>query len=374
MKNVASIAYVACMYTREILVFRLEADSGDITPIQSLPLNGAVLPLAVSPDRRFLYAALRSKPYGVASLAIDPSTGMLTHLADTPVVESMPYLSVDRSGRYLLGATNAWHGSKPRESFVSVSPIGTDGIVQAAQQVLATREKAHCVLTSPSNQHVYVSSCDGDVMVCSQFDAASGTLSDGASTSFGVDAGAGPRHFVFHPNHRILYLLNEYDATICAFVQDAATGTLEKIQTCQASPPDPDGGSLRAADIHVTPQGTFLYASVRSSNTLAAFKVDRAGLLTPLATYQTENEPRGFNIDPCGRYLLVAGRQSDTLAVFAIDEKSGELNMIGRHAIGLDAPSLRISSQRCVDLPPMKPQEHGLRGPNWVEFVSLGSD
>jgi hypothetical protein len=94
-------------------------------------------------------------------------------------------------------------------------------------------------------------------------------------------------------------------------------------------------------------------------------------MLAPIATYPTENEPRGFNIDPSGRHLLVAGRQSDTLAVLSIDAKSGALNLVGRHSIGLDAPALRISTQRCVDLPPMKPQEYGLRGPNWVEFVSL---
>lgn len=372
MTSSTSIAYVACMYTREILVLRFDADSGDLTPIQSMPVNGAVLPMALSPDRRFLYAALRSKPYGVASLAIDSSTGRLSYLADTPIVESMPYLSVDRSGRYLLGVTNAWHGAKPRDSFISVSPIAANGIVQASHQVLATREKAHCVLTSPANRHVYVSSCDGGVMVCSRFDASSGLLDAGAPAQIDVAADAGPRHFVFHPNNRILYLLNEYDGTICTFTHDAESGRLEKIQTSRTSAPDSKGNSLRAADIHLTPDGAYLYASVRSSNTLAAFKVDVAtGMLAPIAIYPTENEPRGFNIDPSGRHLLVAGRQSDTLAVFSIDGKSGALNLVGRHAIGLEAPALRISTQRCVDLPPMKPQEYGLRGPNWVEFVSL---
>ena len=363
MTNPSLIAYVACMYSREILVFHLNAEKGDTKQIQGMPVNGAVLPLALSPDQRHLYAALRSEPYCVVSLAIDASTGKLTHLADTPVPESMPYVSVDRSGRYLLGVTSPWHGLKPRNSLISVSPITPDGVVQAPQQVLPTRQKAHAVMATPSNRHVYATSCDEDVIVCRRFDAATGMLASDAMT-FGVDAGAGPRHLVFHPNNRFLYLLNEYDATIYAFAHDERTGNLDKLQISRVRAPEPSARSLRASDIHVTPNGQFLYASERYSNTLAAFKVDAVtGMLTSIGTYPTEQEPRGFNIDPLGRYLLVVGRLSDSMTVYAIDGTSGALTEVGKHPVGLEPPK-----QGYIEFSPMRPEERGLRGPNWVEL------
>jgi 6-phosphogluconolactonase len=362
------IAYVACMFSREIMVYELNAQTGDITQIQSMLVNGAALPMALSPDRRYLYAALRSEPYTVASLAIDASTGKLTHLADAPLPESMPYIFVDRSGRYLLGVTSPWHGPRTgRKSVISVSPIAADGVAQASHQVLQTNNKAHCVMATPSNRHVYATSCEEDMIVCRTFDAATGMLSTEAET-FGVDAGAGPRHMVFHPGNRFLYLLNETDATIYTFANDERSGRLEKLQISRASPAVPSARSLSASDIHITPNGQFLYAAVRYSNTLAAFKVDvDSGMLTPIATYPTDTEPRGFNIDPLGRYVLVVGRMSDGMTVYAIDAASGALRVVVKRPVGLEPPP-----QGYTDLAPMRPEERGLRGPNWVEFITVG--
>ena len=368
MTNPRLIAYVACMYSAEILVFQLDSQNGDITQIQSMPVNGAALPMALSPDRRHLYVALRTEPYSVVSLAIDASTGKLTLLAAAPVPESMPYISVDRSGRYLIGVTSPWHGPRTgRNSVISVSPITADGVAQASHQVLQTKNKAHCVMATPSNRHVYATSCEEDVIVCRAFDATTGMLSTDTVT-FDVDADAGPRHLVFHPSNRFLYLLNETDATIYAFAHDERSGKLKKLQISRVRPPVPSARSLSASDIHITPNGQFLYAAERYSNTLAAFKVNVVtGMLTPIGTYPTENEPRGFNIDPLGRYVLVVGRMSDGMTVYAIDGASGALREVVKRPVGLEPPK-----QGYIDLPPMRPEERGLRGPNWVEFITVG--
>ena len=101
-----------------------------------------------------------------------------------------------------------------------------------------------------------------------------------------------------------------------------------------------------AADIHITPNGTFLYASERTSNTLAAFSVDAAsGKLTYLTSTPTEQQPRGFAIDPKGRYLVASGEKSETISVYAIDQTGGALRLLQKYPTG--------------------------KGANWVEIVSF---
>lgn len=346
MSNSNTYLYIANRESREIMVFRLDADNGDLTLIQQARVNGAIMPMAVSPDRRTLYAALRNEPYAVASFRIDASSGMLKHLADTPVPDSMPYISTDRSGRYLFGVSNPKSRTKPRKSVMCVCPLDAEGVVRAPQQVVPAREKAHAVLAAASNRHVFASSCDGDVMLRWDFDASKGTVSADFTIAATVKAGGGPRHFVFHPNQRFMYLVNEYDGTLCTYAHDDTTGALREIQVSQIVERDPGGKSVRGADIHFTPDGGLLYASERYSDTLAAFRVDAAsGLLTPLGNFATEKEPRGFNIDPQGRFLFATGRMSNSLTTYAIEGTSGNLTTLRKHAMSGD--------------------------PNWIEIVTL---
>jgi 6-phosphogluconolactonase len=359
------IAYIACMYSREVLAFELHADTGAVSELQSMPLRGAAAPMALPPNRKFLYVGLRSEPYRVASLAIDPATGKLTDLGDAPAAQSMPFLSTDRTGRHLLGVTNPWHGPAGQGGEITVSAIAANGAAQAPHQVLPAFQKTHSVLPSPSNRHVYAASCDEHFLACWAFDAGTGKLTPNPATH-AVDAGAGPRHFVFHPNGRFLYLLTEYESALYVFAHDAVSGALEQRQAARLRARPGPGKSVRASDIHITPNGRFLYAAERCSNTLTAYQVNTDGTLTCLAAYATEHEPRGFNIDPLGRFVVVVGRLSDGLTVYAIDSTSGTLTPVCRRPVASAPPA-----QGLVELPPMKPEEHGLRGPNWVEIVQL---
>lgn len=331
----------------EILVLQLDPDNGDLMPVQQLPINGKVMPMAVSPDRRFLYAALRSRPYSVASFAIDALNGRLTHLADAPLPESMCYISTDRTGRFLFGASipEDW-ANPPISSLISVSPIGPHGFVQPPHQIVRTEPKAHAILPDPANRHVIVTCCDGGVVLRQIFDAATGMFSPNPLPPVRVKPTAGPRHFVFHPNCRFLYLLNEPDASIYTFEYDANSGALKELQIVSAVAPDFKYEKPHAADLHITPDGRFLYASERISTTLAAFKVDLAsGMLTPAGHFPTEKVPRGFNIDPYGRYLLAVGRLSHSMTSYAIDRDTGSLTRLKQYPMG--------------------------RGPNWVEIIRL---
>ena len=339
-------AYVSNEVSREIFVLRLDPETGDLTLVEKVAVAGRVMPMAVSPDRRFLYASLRSEPFSVASFAIDALSGRLTHLANAPLPDSMVYISTDRTGRFLFGASSIPE-IRPPSSLISVSAIGPHGFVQPAHQIVRTESKMHSILPDPSNRYVLATSVDWDVVLRQIFDATTGTFSPNALPPVRVKSRAGPRHFVFHPSNRFVYLLNEHDASVYAFAYDAGPGALREIQNVSALPPDYDREQTpHAADLHLTPDGRFLYASERISHTLAAFKVDLAnGLLLPVGNFPTEKRPRGFSIDPYGRYLLAVGEHSHRMTVYSIDRESGHLAELKNYPMG--------------------------KGPNWVEIVSL---
>lgn len=335
--------YVGHADDSDIHVLQLDPWHGDLEPVETVVVPGIAkpgssMPLAVSPDRRFLYAGLRGEPLVAASFRIDPLTGRLAHLGNGRLADSMAYIATDRTGRFLLSAS--YGGNK-----IAVNPIGPQGFVLPPQQVVATPPNAHSILPDPANRFVLAACLGGDVVIRQRFDAATGRLTPGDPPSTPVKAKAGPRHIVFHPNNRHLYLLNELDASLCVFDYDAATGRLAEKQATSALPPG-FAGKPWAADLHITPDGRFLYGSERTSSTLAGFAVDAdAGTLAPIGSFETETQPRGFNIDPTGRYLLAAGQQSHGLSCYAIDQAGGRLRHLKHYAVG--------------------------KGPNWVEIASL---
>ena len=338
MSNATTVVYVSNADSKEISVLLLDTAKGDLGLVQTVTVGGQVMPLAVSPDRRFLYAALRSQPYTAASFRIDPLDGRLTSIGSSPLPDSMASIAVDRIGRTLFAASYGGHK-------LSASPIGRDGVVGAATQVMPTGQNAHAVLTDPANHYLFVTNLGSDVVMQLRFDAATGQLTPNTPPTFAARPKAGPRHLVFHPNGRFVYLLNELDAGVDVLAFDPQKGTLSAVQTLSTLPAGFTGKPW-AADLHLTPDGRFLYTSERTSSTLAAFAVDAAtGRLSPLLHTDTEKQPRGFNIDPSGRYLVAVGQLSHAMTLYAIDRDSGALKPLKSYSLG--------------------------QNPNWVEIVSL---
>ena len=267
----ATFVYVGNADSQDISVLELKAN-GDLTPVETAAVPGPAkpgssLPLAVSPDKKRLYAGLRNEPYSVVTFAVDGKTGKLTVTGAGPLADSMAYIATDRSGKYLFSAS--YGGNK-----VAVNPIGKDGVVQPAQQVIPTQPNAHCVMADPSNRYVLHTSLGGDLVYQEKFDASTGKLTPNDPPSVSIKAKAGARHLVFSPNRKFVYLVDELDASIYVFPWDAKSGTLKKeVQVTTALPKGFDGKPW-AADIHRTPDGRFLYASERTTSTLAAFSVD----------------------------------------------------------------------------------------------------
>ncbi len=339
----ATFVYIGSSDSQDVTVLELKANS-DLTPVATTAVPGPTkpggsLPMAVSPDKKLLYVGLRNEPYTAVTFAIDPKTGKLTLVDSGPLADSMAYISTDRTGKFLLSAS--YGGNK-----VTVNPIGANGVVQAAQQTMATQPNAHCILADPSNHYVLHTSLGGDVIYQEKFDAKTGKLTPNNPPTVSVKAKAGPRHLIFSPNKKFVYLVNELDAAIYVFPWDTKTGTLKKEAQVTTALPKDFSGKPWAADIHITPNGKFLYASERTTSTIAAFRVDaKKGTLTTIDSYPTEKQPRAFNIDPSGRTLLSVGQLSNSMTSYAIDQKTGKLTKLKEYPMG--------------------------KNPNWVEVVTL---
>src|SRR6187200_1065742 len=123
-----SLVYVGNADSNEIIVLELAQQTGDLEVIERVLIPDVVqpgisTPMALSPDRRFLYVGVRGQPHAVSSFVIHPASGRLTYLASAPLADSMAYLVTDRTGRFLLGASYPGHK-------LTVNPIGPPGIVQ----------------------------------------------------------------------------------------------------------------------------------------------------------------------------------------------------------------------------------------------------
>jgi 6-phosphogluconolactonase len=234
-----TFVYVSNAEDGDIGIYSMQPDGG-LQPGARVQSAKLVMPMAVSPDKRYLYAGCRSQPYSVHVYAIDAGTGALKPLSVSPLAESFPFISLDKTGH----------------------------------------------LTEVSS--------------------ASGLPPD---TKLGPGA---PR------------------------VPAGSTNAL----------PRNTENDIWAADIHMTPDGRFLYISERTSSILSGFSVDaRTGALTYLGSTPTETQPRGFAIDPGGKLLIASGEKSETISVYAIDPSTGALRLLQKYPAG--------------------------KGANWVEIVTF---
>ena len=346
----ATFVYVSNADDGDISSYRLQ-DSGELTPIARTKGAGMLMPMTVSPDRRFLYAASRVKPFTLYAYAIDRNTGALTQTSTAPLAESVPYISLDRTGRYLLAASYGGH-------LVSVNPVGSDGRVGEPSQVIPVGRNAHSIRVDNANRRVYVPTLGSDAIFVFDFDPATGKLSSATPALFLTKAAYGPRHFEMSADGKYLYVLSEFTAGVTTLAIDSKTGLLSEASSASALPADTKlvPGAARgsipgrnldndiwAADIHLTPNGKFVYASERTSSTIAAFAVDAAtGKLTYLSSTPTEKQPRGFAIDPSGRFLIATGEKSENVAVYAIDGATGALKPVGKAPAGKGANWVEI--------------------------------
>jgi 6-phosphogluconolactonase len=327
-------------------IYRLELDLSSGKLGDSVLAGVAVNPsfLALHPNLKFLYAVSetgdfqKKKAGAVSAFALDPKSGDLNLLNQQSSGGDGPcHLVVDHLGKHVLAA-NYGGGS------VCVLPIDQDGRLGEAtafeqhrgSSVNPQRQEAphaHSVNLDPADRFAFVADLGLDKVMISRYDATKGTLTPNQPPSVSVEPGAGPRHFTFHPNGRLAYVINELNSTVTAFDYEREKGALKEIQTVSTLPKGFKGRN-GTAEVVVHPTGKFLYGSNRGHNSIAVFTIDqKTGNLTP-AGYQDSHikTPRNFAVDPSGNYLLVANQDADTIVVFRIDQKTGALQPTGNSA------------------------------------------
>ncbi len=300
--------------------------------------------LAIDPPGEHLYAACEqtSGDGELTAYAID-RRGSLTLLNTARTGGAGPcHVQVDQTDSYVVAA-NYFGGS------VCLLPIRDDGSLGArtdfvqhhGSSINPERQRqahAHCVMIDRANTLVYACDLGMDAIVVYRIDHATGRLIEQSDLKVRAEPGDGPRHFTFHPDSAHAYAVNELSSTVSAYDYDAATGALAVKQRVSTLPAGWDGDNT-CADIHVSPDGRFVYASNRGHDSLATFAVEsETGRLTPRGQTSTRGKiPRNFLITPDGRLLLAANQNSGNIVTFWIDEASGELEYTG-HEAAVPAP------------------------------------
>ena len=326
-----TLVYVSCAQSREIQVFSLADDCGEVRLRQRVATAGAPNPLRVCPAQRVLYAGTRSED-GLAAFSIDAVSGELTLLGSVALPGAATYVSCDRERRVAFSASYGGH-------LLAVVTLDAQGAPLAVSQVETELPRAHAAQIDASNRWLLVPSLGSDTIRAYRL-GDDGRLAPAATTA--VRSGSGPRHLVFSPDNRHVHCLNELDGSIDAFDFDALAGTLTCVQSISMLPAG-FSGKPWAAELRATPDGRFVYATDRTASVIAAFAVDAgSGRLALIDHYPTEAQPRGMGIDPSGRWLVAAGQLSGRLSVYAIDPLSGRLSAGSSHATGSDPICVEI--------------------------------
>ncbi|MBN1479108.1 lactonase family protein [candidate division KSB1 bacterium] len=326
-----------------IYVFQLDSDTGKLSPLHTVSAVENPSFLAIDSKNMFLYAVHELNDYqgertgAVRSFKINRSTWDLTLLNEQPSFGEHPcHVTVTPQGDYVLLA-NYTNGS------ISMFPV-KDGLLETVSDTAqhvgsglhANRQKgphAHSVNLSPDGRFLYAVDLGIDQIKIYNLVAQLGTLTPAEQSYVQTAPGAGPRHFTFHPSGQFAYVINELKSTITAYTVDTEKGLLAEIQTVATLPPD-FAGNNTCADIHVTPDGNFLYGSNRGHDSLAFYAINQStGELTLVGhEFVRGKTPRNFAIDPSGTFLLAANQNSDNIVVFRINPQTGELNYTGYEA------------------------------------------
>jgi 6-phosphogluconolactonase len=310
--------------------------------------------LALHPTGGFLYAVnevgeMNGEPGGgISSFAIDEETGALTLLNQQSTRGGGPcHVSVDATGRLAVVA-NYGGGS------IAALPIEGDGSLSEASSffqhvgssINAKRQEkphAHSVTFNPAGDVVLAADLGLDRLKAYRVNDNSSALVPQESADTTIHPGAGPRHMAWHPTLNFAYIINELDCTISTLAHDAEKNSLSEWHSVPTLP-ESFSGNNTCADIHIEPQGRFLYGSNRGHDSIAIFSIDGSqhlGRLTPIGHESTQgSNPRNFVISPDGKYLLAANQDSHNIVVFRIDAETGMIAPTGQ--------SVEVPSPVCV--------------------------
>lgn len=329
-----------------IYVYQMDTSSGKLsyeTVIKNLP---NVSFMAIHPQSGRIYAVneteeFQGKPGGGVSVISRDSTGHF-HVLHKQFSggENPCYISIDRTGQFAFVANY-------KSGTVAMLPIGVDGRLSPPSDVVQhvgssmhpERQGAphpHCVIPDPANRFVIAVDLGADKLFIYQMDFKHAKLRKHSEVP--VEAGAGPRHLIFNASGTYAYLLNELNSTINVYRYDSAAGSFHRLQTISTLPKNFSGENF-CADLHLSFDEKYLYASNRRHDSIVCFQVNHAA---EKLTYQSHifskgHDPRIFALDLTGRFIVAVHQRSRNAVVYKIEPETGDLSHTG-HETELDMP------------------------------------
>ena len=317
-----------------IYVYSFNSNAGSAKEVSHVKISNPSF-VAVSPDEKFVYsveedAAKNGKGGEITAFSFNKKTGTLIFLNRQSTGGDHPcYVSIDKTGKW-VAVGNYTSGS------LSILPVETNGGLGVANTIIKHEgggpnqarqgtPHVHCTFFSPDNKFLFVPDLGIDKVMIYAFDENTGKLTAAKQPFAASKAGAGPRHICFDPANKFAYLIEELSGTVVTYKYK--NGELKFKQRINTMPTG-DTSFAGSADIHVSPDGKFLYASNRAeANTIAIFNINKKNGKLALAGLQSTlgKTPRNFNFDPTGNFLLVANQNSDIIVVFKIDKETGLL-------------------------------------------------
>ena len=345
-----SLVYIACATGGAVDTLSFDTETGGLERVSRAEGLDHVSSMALDSDGRILFAACNidrpfpDVPPRVVALALDAASGAATAGASRELPVTTCYIALTPDRRELFGAS--YH-----EGSLIRFPVPDED--SGSVRTYASGANTHCSVLSPDGRFVYAASLGDDRISWFAVDDGNArpeakTADDGAIAPNGhvaVEHGTGPRHLRFNAAGDRVYVLHELSGDVRVFERDAESGQLALLQVVSAvegldlapgpvrtpSTPDPGLGVIWCADLRLTPDGRFLFASERSTSTISTFAVRGNGLLEFLRRTPTEAQPRGTAVDASGRFLLVCGERSDHVTAYRIGE-DGTLTAASRAA------------------------------------------
>lgn len=337
-----------------IYVYKFDAATGRVSPVDTARHIANPSYLTLSDDGRFLYAVSENGGKDTGRLnayAVDPAIGKLRALNSKSSHGDFPcYITVSKNRKWVIAA-NYGGGSlvayevnengSLSDNFQLIQHTGT-GPNKNRQEA----PHVHSTIFSPDQHYLFAPDLGIDQVSIYRFNPSDKQpLSEAKQPYAAIKAGNGPRHIAFHPNKKWMYVIEEMGGTVSAW--NYHKGSVKEFQRIDAHP-DNYTGERGSADIHVSPDGNYLYVSNRfQANNIAILKIDQiTGQLT-LRGFQDVlgKKPRNFIIDPTGQYVIVANQESDDIRFFKRDIITGLL-----------APTntvIKVGSPVCLQLLPI---------------------
>jgi 6-phosphogluconolactonase len=339
--------------SKGIYAYRWNSDTGELQPMGLAAWADNPTFLALSPDKKYLYAANEidhfggTKNGGVSAFSVADAPGTLTFINAVPAEGTGTcHVTTDSTGRavfcanYNTGSATSFHVEDSGGLSQPVSHFQYEG--HGPDHDRQEGPHAHRVTVSPDNRFLLVNDLGLDCIHIYKLDAATAKLTPNVPAQWKSEPGAGPRALRFHPNGRWAYCVEEMASAVVVLRWDAKAGTLTTVQRVSIKTEDFKGATATGSEIVITRDGAFAYAADRGDDTLTSFRVDPAtGKLTFLGRTPCGGQvPRHIALDPTEKWLLVANQSSDDIAVIHRDTNTGVL--------AGNASNFKISKPQCL--------------------------